>query len=367
MCLAPPNPMSKPRSLAQAIARTRFYLRFVPSAFARQALILARLRRETDSFVCGVHLHDPLDRFLSGVIWPLPSPRFLKTFFEVNPTYDLLQTLNEIYEQVWDARPGVATPIPDSLLRESLLYRYVLVRYNYQHVAFYPYPVRTNGDQVTVFLTRAHGSAAFGERELRIAGEICSAFAPELNAFNSLDPRTHRTYAASLSEHTVELDADFRPAVLPLYPQALLARFYGGQIPTAADGRLRLPPALETELRRYRGDTLRAADVAGEGFAHSFSKAYRGRILCLVLHTLPGGAFRLTLHEDQSQFDRLRRIMAACRALPRDRTSVFSSCLVLSEGVNDPAEIARRAGYAHLAPSAAIRIINRARRIVAAG
>jgi len=128
-----------------------------------------------------------------------------------------------------------------------------------------------------------------------------------------------------------------------------------------------LPTALEADIKRYREESSRGVQIqsADIAFYHAFTKAHRGRVLCLSVQSHPGGTFQLSLHEDLSQHERLRRIKDACRALPRDRSSVFSACLVVAEGVSATEEIAKRAGLAALKPSSALRIVNQARKIVA--
>ena len=51
---------------------------------------------------------------------------------------------------------------------------------------------------------------------------------------------------------------------------------------------------------------------------------------------------------------------------PRDRVTVLNACLVLADGVLDNAQVARRAGFGALHPTAAAKIVARARSIVAA-
>jgi len=352
------------KSLDRAIARTRSLLRFVPSTWARQAVVLSRLRGETDSFICAVHLHDPIARFIAGAIWPLPlpTPKFVQAFMECDPTYAFLSVMNEMHDDLWDAPPDKAVVSPDSVFVGSLLYQYVLRDYyGHRHVAYYAYPMRADGNKVVCIMTRSDGQPPYGPRELSVMEEVCRAFAAELSG---LGDKAHKSRPSTAAEHTVEIDASLRPtAPMSLLMQAMLARFYG-RPPDTADRARTLPAALLADVARWRESYLHTIEAREDGFVHAFTKSYRGRILCLTAQSLPGGRLRLTLHEDISQHDRIIRMMEACRALPRDRIFILSACLVIAEGVRNPQEIARRAGFPNYNVASAARLISRARSIV---
>ena len=355
--------MSHARSLDQAIARVETQLRFIPTATLRQLRILALVTEQTGADRTILQLTDDLGRTLGAMVWPLPSPQMLKTMVQVGPAFVTLGLCAEIWEQVWDLTPGVAFCVPDAIHVNSAIYRFVYGPMGSHHIVGCAYPARSTGAQVIVGPVRGNSRPAFAARDLRALEKICARFSTDLSAAYPLGELSPRHAVAE--EHATGLDAELRPTAASIHLQAMLALFYG-DLRADVQGRALLPAALESDIRRYRDDFLRSVQRTAGEFYHAFTRNRRGRVLCLAVQSRPNGTYRLELHEDQSQHARLRRMMAACRALPRDRTSVFSTCLVVAEGVDDLGEIARRAGFPHLAPSAAIRIVNRARHIVAA-
>lgn len=139
--------------------------------------------------------------------------------------------------------------------------------------------------------------------------------------------------------------------------------FYGSS-PEELTDPARLPAALEADIRRYREETLRFTQPVQGGYRHAFTKAHRGRSLCLEIRSNPKGIHTLSLYEDQSKHADLRRIIAACRLLDRDRGPVFTTCLILAEGWHDTDDIMKRAGLTKLKRSAALKIINPAKNIM---
>lgn len=326
----------------------------------RPSRLLKRLVRATASDWGCVYWHDDLARPMGGSLWGLPRAR-RRELEEIGPVFNVLCPVSEIYEHIWDARPGVAFALPDSLLQGSLLYTFIAQPTDCRHVALFGYPMDPDGGQAMVLLARRHGTRAYEPRALRAMEDICRIGVTELPATLGEAPRPRH---ARPEEHTAALDAQLRPAALSRYMRALLALFY--RVPgLEAESGLRLPTSLEHDIRRFREDYLRSVQPVDGGFYHAFTKSHQGRLLCLAVQSHPDGSFQLTLHEDVSQLERLRRIKAACRALERDRASVFSASLIVAEGVQETAEIARRAGLAALKPSSALRIVNRARSIVA--
>ena len=282
---------------------------------------------------------------------------------DLGPAFASLGLCNEIFEAYWDHTPGVTFVVPETMYRPALLYRFIYGPIGSHHTMLCGYPMRPAGEQVLIIPVRGSQGSPHSPAAQRTLEKICAHFLPLLSSAEPMGQFT--PHHAVAEEHATTLDAQLRPTAPSIHLQALLALFYGG-LRTDSEGRVLLPAALEDDIHRYRDDFLRPVQRAEGEFYHAFTKNCRGRVLCLAVQSRPDGTHRLELHEDQSQHARLSRMMTACRALPRDRTSVFSACLVIAEGVNDPIEIARRAGFPHLAPSAAIRIINRARHIVEA-
>ena len=350
------------KSLDEAIVDVESQLRFIPTAVLRQMRILALINERTNSLCTCLHVHDELNRFVGGLLWPVTPTRLLK-MVQVSPAFMALIPCSDLHEHFWDSPTGCAFVLPDSIYLKSLSYKYAYGPLNCRHAIVFGYPQRGDGTQVVVFPTRGHEGAPYKTSDLQTAEKICGHFADELSAV-AKGGAYMPTHIAS-ADYTTKVDAQLRPAGLSLYQRALLELFYG--LPRYdSDGRTLLPATLEDDIRRYRDEWLGAMPLPEDCFFHTFTQPHRGRVLCLTVESCPDGTYRLNLHEDQSQFERLRRVMAACRALPRDRNAVFSACLVLAEGVRAHEEIIRRARLAAHKPSSALRIVNRARSILAA-
>jgi hypothetical protein len=348
--------------LDEAITRCRSQLRFIPFAAMRQARVLALLNEVTESHLSWAFLLDPLASTLNVSRWPLPSPRVLEMMYEFGPLMVSLMPNSDLNLALRDRNPGVAFAMPTDVFRSSLIHHYIGRAFNEYQLAACGYPVRANGDQVVVLAARGEGEPLYEDRDLLAMERVCAAFADELSVVEParvLMPR-HATPA----EQTIALDSVFRPAKPSLYAQAVLALFYGGRR-EAADGTPLLPLALEADLRTHRDNHQRLGDIAPQDYAYAFSKNHLGRVLMLHLRATASAGYHLSAHEDLSQHARLYRLKAACRGLSRDRTTVYLTCLLLAEGLRDPAEIARRGGFAALKPSSAQKIINQAKRLVA--
>ena len=353
------------RTLDESIARCRSQLRFIPTRALREARVLALLNEATGSDCVCVHLMGPLGDYLSGAIWPLPGPWRLSSMHQVGPSLIVLMPNSDLGLFGWDRETGKAFVLPEEVFRPSLLNHYICRPLRESHVAILGYPERPAGDQVVFFFTREAPDRPYGEKDLRIADQICAAFA---DVFSEMEPaRLFMPRHATPAEQTVALDADFRPRAPSLYAEAVLALFYR-ESPAAPDAPPRLPAALEADLRVHRAAHQRIGDTQPGDFAYAFSKNHLGRVLLLNLRTSGAtgdDAYQLTLHEDLAQHPRLHRLKAACRGLARDRTLVYHTCLLLAEGLRDPVEIARRGGFPHHQPSSAQKIINQAKRLVA--
>lgn len=348
-------------SIAAMIARCEAHLRFIPLAGLKQMRVLALLNQATDSELAMLSWNDDLARDRRTTIWPV-SPWRVRKMPVLGPAYNALSLFNELYEATWDVRPHTAVAVPESTYLNSLLYRLVLREMDRRHMALYFFPRTAEGNQLILSLSRPHaGGQPYAPGDLRAMDRVCAAFAPVLQM---APPGPHAARHATPEEHVIELDAELRPRTIPIYLRALFALFYS-EISPAADGGEGLPRELEDEIRRNRDAYVSSFQSVAGGFAHAFTKARSGRMLCLQVQSRPDGSSCLVVSEDVSQHARLRRIHAACRALPRDRTSIFSACLVVAEGVQEPAQIARRAGFGALQPSAAARLVARARHIVA--
>jgi hypothetical protein len=319
--------------------------------------LIHHLLRVTRSEWGGLFLQDEAARVLGGRLWHRDR-EWLRRVVELEPVLRALAPANEIHEQIWDARRRTAFASPDALWVDSLIYRQIARPIDCRHVALYCCPARAGGGELLVLLARGHRGRGFAARELRVMEGVCRKADKVLANIAGNLPRLRHAHP---DEHAAELDAQLRLLALSPYLRAMLAFFYG-----ETHAELRLPEGLEHDIRHYRAEYLRSVLAVPGGFFHAFTKARRGRVLCLNVQSNPGGTFRLTLHQDVAQHDRLRRIKTACAALARDRTSVFSACLVIAEGVQRHEEIARRAGLAALKTSSVRRIINRARSIVAA-
>jgi hypothetical protein len=356
----------KSRPLDHAIARVEAQLRFLPTATIRRMRILALLNEATASACSVIHLHDSIGGYLGGVLWPLPAWRLLQMGSEVGAVVPALSPCSDLFEAKWDAHDNTAFTYPDSLWLSSPLYRYLYRELDLRYVATYGNPARADGSQVVVFATRSHADGApYKEADLKKMAHVCTHFAAELSSLEPAGP--YMPPPSMPADHVATLDADLlRPRQpLPRYVQALFAVFYGA-CPLGPDGQALLPPKLQADIRQHLADYQRTVAPTGAAFFHAFTKPHRGRVLCLSVESHPTGTFSLRLHEDLSQHRRLHRLNLACRALDRDRRAIFSACLVIAEGVHADDEIAHRAGFAALKPSSAVRLINQARRIVAA-
>jgi hypothetical protein len=349
-------------TLDEAIARCRSQLRFIPTRALRAARVVALLSEVTQSDEIWADLLDGLGSYLGGAMWPPPSPWKLARMHEVGPAFITLMPNCDLRLSYWDREPSVTFAMPAKLVHDSLLYRFVMQPFKEFHLAIYGYPERANGDQVVILFTREENGPPYSDGDLRSADLVCAAFADELLV---LEPaRVFMPRHPSAAEHVFTLDTDFRPLGPSLYAQALLALFYGGHR-EAVDGSPRLPATLEADLRAHHDTHQRLGDIAPGDYGYAFSKNYMGRVLLVNLRATPNSGYQLTVHEDLAQHARLHRLKAACRRLTRDRTNVYVTCLLLAEGVRDPAEIARRGGFPNHKPSSALKIINQARRIVA--
>jgi hypothetical protein len=354
------------RSLDQAIAHVETQLRFLPTATIRRMRILALLNEATTSACSVVHLHDSIGNYVGGVLWPLPAWRLLKMGSDIGTAQTALGVCSDLFDALWDRRTGTSFTIPDSLFHDSLLYRFCYRSLDIRHLALHGYPAQTDGHQVVVFSTRNHADGVpYEAAALEKMDRICTHFAAELSSLEPAGPYMPRPTLPT--EHVAPLDAALRPnEPLPHYVQAMLALFYGPDPANSPDLAHHLPAQLQTDIRQHLSDYQRTVTPTGTAFIHAFTKPHRGRVLCLSVESHPTGTFTLRLHEDLSQHRRLHRMNLACRALERDRRAIFSACLVIAEGVHADPEIARRAGFAALKPSSALRLNNQARKIVAA-
>ncbi len=358
------RPMRKPRSLDQAIARAAAQLPFIPTAGLRQMRIQALINEQTASTYSFTYLLDDLGRALAaGGCFPIVPWRMIK-LYEIMTPLNALALLSELHDLLWASPPGQAYTLPDSLLLNSHFYELVCRPLDERYVAICPFAPRADGNQCATIATRDHRSPPFEPRDLRVIDRICGHFSAHLQ---ELSPGPLQPPAPRPAEQVVALDSELRPTALPLYCHALLWIFYG-RLPRDPAGRILLPVALVADLRRHQEASLRSFLPAGEeGFHYAFTKAQRGRVLCLSVQSAPGGGYRLTLHEDASKHERLRRLKKICwDELERDRCTVFRAALALLDDVRDPAELARRAGLSAHQPASALRIVNRARSIVAA-
>lgn len=348
-------------SVEQAIARCQSQLRFIPTLALKQIRVIKMLNDFIKSDLCLVDAIDSLAfvQLITG--WPLRPERLVR-MMRLDPIFQTLVPLNPIYCQLWTARPGIAFFLPDELYLQSLLYAFVFKELDARHVIVFPFsPSTSDGVQVIVYCLRGHEAPPYSAAELRIVEQVCHHFESILNAPSPADHYKFRP--ASPAEHEVTVDADFRPlSEMPLLVQALFALFY--DTPRFAPGMPHaLPNALLGDIRDALAQHRHIQYAAPPGLC-TFTKAQRGRVLCLTLEVLTTGGYRLILREDVSQYPRLRRLKAACLNLKRDRVPVFNACLLLAEGVRDPKEIARRGGFPALKPSSAQKIINQAKRIV---
>jgi hypothetical protein len=350
------------KSLDEAIARCQSQLRFIPIAELRQARVLMLLNELTNTHLSCGHLLDALGNYLSVTSWPLPGPWMLAKIHEIGPALIALMLNSDILLDAWDREPGVAFILPENIFRPSLLNHFICKQLNQNHLAIIGYPERSDGSRVALFITRDQSGPPYSDGDLRTIDRVCAVFADELSTLTParlLMPRH-----ATPREHTFALGPDFHPVAPSHYARAVLALFYD-QRGEVSDGPPRLPVGLEADLRTHRDQNQRLGDIDDEDFAYAFSKNHLGRVLLLNLRATSGGGYQLTVHEDLAQHTRLYRIKAACRQLTRDRTNVYVACLLVAEGVRDPAEIARRGGFGALKDSSALRLVNQARRIVA--
>lgn len=348
--------------LAASIARCRSQLRFIPIRALREARVLALLNEATGSDFTCAHLLDPIGNYLNASLWPLPPPWRLAVMNELGPALIALMPNSDLLLDAWDREPEVTFVLPEVTFRPSLLRYFICRPLKESHLAILGYPERSSGERVAVFLTREALDRPYNDKDLHVADQVCATFAAELSAMEPA--RLFMPRHPSTAEHSFALDVDFRPLAPSIYAQAVLALFYAGRR-EAADGSPCLPAALEADLRAHQQSHQRLGDTSPDDHAYAFSKNHLGRVLLVSVRATPGGGYQLTVHEDLAQHARLFRIKGACRNLSRDRTTVYITCLLLAEGVRDPAEIARRGGFAKLKESSAQKIINQAKRIVA--
>jgi hypothetical protein len=331
-----------------------------PDPSAASLAVLGQLARTTRATSAAAQLHDNLGRVLASLHWPL-APAHQAAAARVAPLLPALTLLGGPHDYWWAARPGSAVEIPDDHLSAFPHGEFIHAPLGQTQLVACPSPLLAGERQLVVTLAR-DTNIPFTTLDLLTLERACATHATALHA-----PFTSITQLASVptaAEHTVELSPRFIPHDLSDYLQALLAFFYG-RSPRAAGDTRQLPAALVRDIQTYRADFLRSVQSTDESFYHAFTQRSRGRILCLAVQSDPDGRMHLTAHEDVSQHARLAQIKAACRTLPRDRSSILAASLLVAEGVHDPAEIARRAGFKHLSPVSALRLINRARRLVA--
>jgi hypothetical protein len=330
---------------------------------ARDATLstLGQLAHSTRATSAAVQLHDNLGRVLDSLHWPLTAAHQAAASL-VAPLLPTLTLLAGPHDYWWASRPGTAVEIPDDHLAAFPLGEFIHAPLGQAQLVACPSPLIAGERQLVVTLAR-DTKTPFTALDLLALERTCATHFSALHApFATI---THLPSVPTAAEHTVELSPLFIPHNLSRYLQALLAFFYGPSPRAPGDNR-QLPSALVNDIKTYRADFLRSVHSTDDSFYHAFTQRSRGRILCLSVQSNPDGRMRLTAHEDVSQHARLAHIKAACRALPRDRSSILAACLLVAEGVHAPAEIARRAGFERLCPVSALRLINRARRIVAA-
>jgi hypothetical protein len=352
------------RSLDQAIARAEAQLRFIPTRVLRQTRLLALLNEQTGSTFSFTQRLDDLGRLIGGDAWPL-APWRLRVINNYSPAFNVLALSSELHDYLWECPPGTAFVVPDDEFRASLLYEFCARPLDELYVAAVPFPRRKANSQTQVMMTRSHDRPPYSSSDLRTLEKICAHFAPDWEDVPT--GGLHQPRLPRATEHLSLLDAELHATAIPLYSQALIATFYG-RLPRNDAGQPQLPGELVTHLRHHRQTSLRSYRPGGEeDFHHAFTKAHRGRVLCLAVQSAPGGSYRLTCHEDASKHERLRRLKKMCwEELTRDRHTVFNAALALLDDVRDPVELAHRAGITALKPASALRIINRARSIVAA-
>ncbi|MCX6954857.1 MAG: hypothetical protein NTV51_22090 [Verrucomicrobia bacterium] len=321
--------------------------------------ILARLADETGATSASVQLHDELGRVLSGLYWPF-TPERREIIDRLRPMLQTVTLLSGLHDHWWASRPGVAMAVPDSQVLDTPYYELIHRPLGERHLVTCVQPIRENGDQIVITIARS-SSVPFGLKALQAMEAVCAEEGAVLSArvLEAGEP----FHATRPDEHSVELHPSGQPLSLPPYLEALLASFYG-EMHRDANGQTLFPTQLADDVRRCRNGYLRSVRTVDGGDYHAFTRRCRGRVLCLAVQSHPTGRLTLSGYEDVSQYARLRRIKAACRNLERDRSAVFSACLLVAEGVTAPGEIARRSGFGSLKPSSALRIINRARRIV---
>ncbi len=352
------------RSLDQAIARAEAQLRFIPTRTLRQMRLLAILNEQTSSTFSFTQRLDDLGRLIGGDAWPL-APWRLARIAENGPALNVLTLSSELHDHLWACRPGAAYTVPDDEFRRSLLYEFICRPLDELYVAAVPFARLDDGSQAQVMMTRSHDRPPYGAHDLRTLEKLCAHFAADWEDVPI--GGIHQPRGPRAADHVVALDRELRPVALPFYAHALLAAFYGS-LPKDAGDRPSLPTELAADILRQRHTSLGSyLTLPEETFHYAFTRAHRGRVLCLSVESASDGGYRLTCHEDASKHERLRRLKKACwEELERDRCTVFRAALALLDDVRDPAELARRAGLTAHKPASALRIVNRAKVIVAA-